>query len=69
MLGPIGNRGVSITIGGNLGSPRSPLLAMVLLSVSASSSKGPPGSGGSPVTDGGGGGMLRSKLPGNDGKI
>ena len=42
---------------------------MVLLSVSASSSEGPPGSWGCPVNEDGGGGILRSKLPGNGGKI
>lgn len=51
---------------GNSGSP--PLLAMIFLSVSASSSEGPPGSWGASVSDGGGG-ILRSKLPGNGGKI
>lgn len=63
----MGNSGVKTGApSGNSGSP--PLLAMIFLSVSASSSEAPPGSWGASLSDGGGG-ILGSKLPGKGGKI
>ena len=63
----MGNSGVKTGApSGNSGSP--PLLAMIFLSVSASSSEAPPGSWGASLSDGGGGILRSSKLLGKGGK-